>query len=142
MKNYTIDLRCVNIPEGYEHLFKEYKSSFTEDKILKNKFTGENHRMYRLFVDHITLKPQEYEQLISSSDLSSLDVIRNRVLASLVHLDTLPKMVKDFDKERFKSDMADFFENFTHRHAKNFRTQMVASRDPSNNKGEVSQTGC
>lgn len=112
IKSYTIGLKCVDIPEGYDNLFKEHKSLFIEDKTTKNKFTGENQRMVKTFVDYITLAPEEYEQFISSPDLFSLEVLKIRILASLIHLDNLPKKVKDFDKERFKADMLVFFKNF------------------------------
>lgn len=105
IKNYTIGFKSVNIPKGYEHLFKQHKPSYVKDKTTINKFTGENHRMYKLFLDDITLTPEEYNVFISSSDYDSLELVKRKIIDSLSNLDKLPKSVRDFDKERFKKDM-------------------------------------
>ncbi|RMZ59697.1 hypothetical protein D1632_08720 [Chryseobacterium nematophagum] len=50
-----------------------------------------------------------YDDFVSSSDEESKKLLVRKILESFEHLDKLPKKVKDFDKEKFKSDVEQFF---------------------------------
>ncbi|KMQ59544.1 hypothetical protein ACM46_20930 [Chryseobacterium angstadtii] len=110
--NYGIGLNCVNPPKGFEKFSKRQSPKYIFDKTTINKYTGQNHRMYKLFLDDITLTQDEYEKFLSLSDKDSLDIVRNKITDLLENLDKLPKKVKDFDKDRFKLDMKFFLEQF------------------------------
>lgn len=109
IQSYIIGFTCVLPPEGFEHLFKKKKPVYVDDKTTKNKFTGEPHRMFKLFIDSIDLDSTEYTDFVDSSDEESKKILAKKILESLENLDKLPKKVKDFDKERFKQDMEHFF---------------------------------
>lgn len=109
IQDYSIGFTCVLPPEGFEHLFKKKKPAYVDDKTTKNKFTGEPHRMFKLFLDSIDLDSREYADFVDSSDEESRKILARKILESLENLDKLPKKVKDFDKERFKQDMEEFF---------------------------------
>ncbi|APU97135.1 hypothetical protein BV902_12890 [Sphingobacterium sp. B29] len=103
--NYTLGFTSVLAPEGYEHFFEKKKPLYVSDRTTKNRFTGEQHHMYKLFIDSIVIEPDQYEDFVSGTDLHSLEIIKAKIFESLSNLDRLPKKVKDFDKERFRIDM-------------------------------------
>lgn len=109
IQDYVIGFTCVLPPEGFEHLFKKKKPVYVDDKTKKNRFTGEQERMFKLFIDSIDLDSTEYTDFVDSSDEESKRILAKKILKSLENLDKLPKKVKDFDKERFKQDMEHFF---------------------------------
>ncbi len=51
----------------------------------------------------------DYEDFKNQSNDQSNKMLSRELLKSLINLDSLPKKVKDFDKERFRKDMKDFF---------------------------------
>jgi len=103
--NYTLGFTSVLAPEGFGHFFEKKKPLYVSDRTTKNRFTGEQHHMYRLFIDNIVIEPDEYENFVSGTDLYSLEIVKDKILESLSSLDRLPKKVKDFDKEKFRIDM-------------------------------------
>lgn len=105
LQNYTLGFKCVFTPDGFKNFFKKKKPVYVSDRISTNRFTGEKHHMYKLFIDNITIEAEEYEDFVSGSDYDSLHLVKSKILESLSNLDKLPKSVKDFDKERFKEDM-------------------------------------
>lgn len=109
--NYTLGFTSVLAPEGYGHFFEKKKPLYVSDRTTKNRFTGEKHHMYRLFIDGIVIESDEYEDFVSGTDLNSLEIIKAKILESLSSLDQLPKKVKDFDKERFRIDMKNLLEH-------------------------------
>ncbi|MCS3554698.1 MULTISPECIES: hypothetical protein [unclassified Sphingobacterium] len=105
IQHYIIGFTCVCTPEGIKNLFVKKKPVYFFDKISTNRFTGEKIKMFRLFIDHITIEEEEYEDFVSGSDADSLELVKNKILESLSNLDKLTKSVKDFDKQKFKYDM-------------------------------------
>lgn len=106
---YEVILYVVNMPEGYEHLFKDFKPKYVEHKLLTNKHTGEKFEISKYFNYSVKIEGALYDQFISATDLESKRILALEILKSLSYLDALPKKVKDFDRERFKSDMEAFF---------------------------------
>lgn len=51
----------------------------------------------------------DYEAFKNQSDDQNKKMLAAEVLRSLSNLDSLPKKVKDFDKDQFKEDMKTFF---------------------------------
>lgn len=103
--NYTLGFTSVLAPEGFGHFFEKKKPLYISERTTKNRFTGEQHYMYKLFIDSIVIAPDQYEDFVSGTDFHSLEVVKAKILESLSSLDRLPKKVEDFDKERFKMDM-------------------------------------
>lgn len=52
----------------------------------------------------------DYEDFKNQSDKQNEKMLASEILKSLSNLDSLPKKVKDFDKERFKEDMKTFLD--------------------------------
>lgn len=112
IQEYLIGVTCVFIEDGYEHLFKQYKPFYVEDKISKNRFTGENIRIYKSYTDSIVLTPDEYEDFVSGTESESLKIVSTRILKSLENLNKLPKKVKDFDVKQFKEDVTSILSKY------------------------------
>lgn len=109
VQDYIIGCLCTSPPEGFEKFNKTQKPVYVDDKTTKNKFTGEPHRMFKLFINEFNFNNEEYDDFVDSSDEESKKILAKKILESLENLDKLPKKVKDFDKERFKEDMQHFF---------------------------------
>ncbi len=110
LQNYTLGFTSVLAPEGYGHFFEKKKPLYVSDRITKNRFTGERHHMYRLFIDSILIEPHEYEDFVTGTDHNSLQIVKAKIVESLSNLNRFPKKVKDFDKERFRIDMRNLLE--------------------------------
>jgi hypothetical protein len=106
---YEVILYVLNMPEGYEHLFKNFKPKYTEYKTLTNSHTGEKLEINKLFNYSIKIEGELYSKFTTSTDKESQRILASEILKSLTNLDVLPKKVKGFDKERFKADIEQFF---------------------------------
>lgn len=109
VETFTIRLNCINPPKGFEHLFKLLPPKYIDFKIVKNIHTGEYQEFRKHFFLSINIIGDNYEKFISSTDEESKKILAREVLKSFVHLDKLPKKIKDFDKEKFKADVEKFF---------------------------------
>jgi hypothetical protein len=115
-KNYGNELlecliicKIINPPNGYEHLFKDFKPKFIELKSVTNKLTGETLLIERQFSYSIKISGELFTKFLCGTEKESKKIIAKEILNSLLNLDLLPKKVKDFNKETFKSDMDFFF---------------------------------
>jgi len=106
---YFIICRVINPPIGYEHLFRDFKPKFIEHKSLINKLTGQPFVIENQFSYSIKIQSEKYKNFIEANENESRKILAFEILNSLSNLDALPKKVKDFDKEKFKSDMQEFF---------------------------------
>ncbi|QQT55310.1 hypothetical protein I6I98_08670 [Sphingobacterium multivorum] len=111
IQDYIIGFTCVFTPEGFKNIFKKKKPTYVSDKTKINRFSGEKIRLFKLFIDNITIEEDEYETFVTSNDLDCLELLKTKILESLSNLDKLPKSVKDFDKDKFKMDMRVFFDS-------------------------------
>lgn len=109
VQDYIVGCLCTSPPEGFEKFNKPQKPVYVDDKTTKNKFTGEPHRMFKLFINEFNFNNEEYDDFVDSSNEESKKILAKKILESLENLDKLPKKVRDFDKERFKKDMEEFF---------------------------------
>ncbi|MCZ8169770.1 MAG: hypothetical protein ACK5RV_07820 [Flavobacterium sp.] len=108
---YLISLYVINPPKGYEHLHKDFKPKFTEYKALTNKISGEKMEIEKQFHYSVKIKGENFEEFVSANETESKKLLAQEILRSLSNLDALPKKVKDFDKERFKEDLEQFFKS-------------------------------
>jgi len=109
IQSYIISCICVLPPAGFEKFSKVQKPSYVCDKIIRNRFTGEDQRMYKMYINEFGFDKDDYEEFISLSNDGSKIMLRNKIIESLNNLNELPKEVKDFDVERFKNDLVEFF---------------------------------
>lgn len=108
IEDILIGLTCVNVPEGYEHLFKPIKPFYVDYKVIRNKHTGEPIELKKHFYFSLNFNNEEYEEFTNTSDENSIQILSELLIRSLSNLDSLPKKVKDFDKLKFKSDLEYF----------------------------------
>ncbi|MPS72603.1 MAG: hypothetical protein E2590_05550 [Chryseobacterium sp.] len=109
IQTVTIKLNCANPPKGFEHLFKLLPPKYIDFKVSKNIHTGEQQEFNKHFFCSINIIGNDYDNFVSSSDEESKKLLVRKILESFEHLDKLPKKVKDFDKEKFKFDVEQFF---------------------------------
>jgi len=112
IENYTIGLKCIKVPKGYEKFSKQKKPLYVFDKVTKNIYTGEDHKMYKLLIVDIVIAIEEYEKFVYGTDRENLKIIAERILETTTNYDLLPKKVKDFDKKLFKQDMYYFLSEY------------------------------
>ncbi|NJM78593.1 MAG: hypothetical protein HC854_01280 [Flavobacterium sp.] len=119
VKNYgssideiLIGLTCVNIPVGFEHLFKIYKPLYVDYKTITNQHTGEQIELKKYFNYSIRLNKESYNEFVNRSDDDGKKILSQLFVDSLSNLDALPKKVKDFNKEKFKNDIVEFLEKY------------------------------
>ena len=55
VEEYIIGCICTLPPEGFEKFNKPKKPIYIDDKTTKNRFTGEEQRMYKLFINEFNL---------------------------------------------------------------------------------------
>ncbi len=53
----------------------------------------------------------DYEKAMEASEFEFKELLANEIVKSFKHLDSMPKKVKDFDKERFKADVVGLLES-------------------------------
>lgn len=108
--NFFIGCICIKTKPGYEEWYKIRKPRYKALTIIKDVGqVGNNVEIKNSFSIDIKIDNGLYDTFISSLDVESSRILASEILKSLSYLDALPKKIKDFDKERFKSDMEKFF---------------------------------
>lgn len=107
VQNIFIGCICVKPREGYEEWFKIRKPRYKAiDKI--KLLDGNTVELIGVYGYDIKL---DFDVFVSATETESRKILAQEILNSLSNLDALPKKVKDFDKEKFKSDMEQFLRN-------------------------------
>ena len=108
VQNISLKLTIVNPPKGFEHLFKILPPKYIADKMIKNSYTNQMINFKHHFFCSITIIGDEFLALKSLSEEDFKKFLTRKIVESLMAIDKLPKKVKNFDKERFKTDMQNF----------------------------------
>jgi len=61
------------------------------------------------FVIEIRFNNDVYDEFLKADDEQSKRIIARETLKALELLDKVPKRLKDFDKERFRTDVANYY---------------------------------
>ncbi|TLX23342.1 hypothetical protein FE904_22370 [Chryseobacterium indologenes] len=109
IETFLIGFLCVKTKSGYEDWYKENKPKYIDYKKTKNRLTGEVMEIVKKYGYDIKFDYELYDEFVNASDEDSKSIFVKKLLESFSHLDKLPKKVQDFDKERFKTDVEDFF---------------------------------
>jgi hypothetical protein len=108
IQHFYIGCIFVKTPPGYENWYKVRKPKYQE--LAKVKMPDNS--ILELPGNYTyDIKP-DYDLFVNATDDGSKKILFDEILASLSHLDKLPKRVKDFDKEQFKKDVKEFFEQY------------------------------
>jgi len=108
---YDVIIYVINMPNGYEHLYKDFNPKYIESKLFTNKHTGEVFEINKHFSYSVKIEGEKFEWFLSEIDEGRKKILAQEILNSLSNLDKLPKKVKEFDKERFKEDIEQFFKS-------------------------------
>lgn len=108
LKSIRLIIILIKTQKGYEEWFKVRKPKFITHKIIET-FTGDKIEINKEFVIETRIDNEDYDNFLQATDEESKRVLALEILKSLSYLDALPKKVKDFDKERFKLDIEQFF---------------------------------
>lgn len=115
-KNYGDDIETfligflgVKTKIGYEDWYKEKKPKYVDYKQTKNRFTGEMMEIIKEYGYDIKFDNELYDEFVNGTDEESKNLLARKILESFAHFDKLPKKIKDFDKEKFKVDVEEFF---------------------------------
>lgn len=109
IKHFFIGCICVKTKEGYEDWFKIRKPKYTDYKKIKNRLTGVEMEIIKTFECDFKIDDILYDSFISSNEEESKKIIANEIIKAFENSIEFPKKVKDFDKEKFKSDLKFFF---------------------------------
>lgn len=103
IKAYTIGVVCV-APQ-FEQFFKDKKPKYTKGKksIIQEgfPFTLEDSFEYDIKLDFETFK--------NGTEEECRKLLAREIMNSLTVLDDMKKKIKDFDSEKFKADLEDYF---------------------------------
>jgi len=107
----TIEIGFLMVLErpGYEDWYKPKLLTYTDYKKTKHKLTGEVIEIEKTLKYEIKFNDEQLINFTGGNDILSREILAAEILNSLSNLDKLPKKVKDFDKEKFRADMEQFF---------------------------------
>ena len=105
IQTFYIGCICIRTVPGYEEWYKIRKPRYKE--LLKFKTLDNKIAEIKCYFGY-DIK-MDYEPFLKATDEGSRKMLAQEILKSLSNFDKLPKKVKDFDKERFKADIEQFF---------------------------------
>jgi len=115
-KNYGSDIETfyigfigIKTKVGFDNYYKERSPKYIDYKQTKNRLTGIVIEISKEYSYDIKFDNELYDEFVNSSDEESKKLLARKILESFEHLDKLPKKIKDFDKEKFKADVEEFF---------------------------------
>ncbi|AWM13819.1 hypothetical protein DI487_08045 [Flavobacterium sediminis] len=99
-----IILGIICVSSEFEKFYPNKKPKYTDFK----EYVTDGIKVVEDKLFTYTLK-YDYEDLKELSEQENKELLANKILESLDNLDQLPKKIKDFDKEKFKTDLKQFF---------------------------------
>jgi len=109
-KDYGKDvLDCILLMSVYSSMRRINTPTYVDHKVKINRFTGLPIEMNKLFMYEIHFNQAEYAKFIAAYEDDARKLLARLLMDSLYNLQSLPKKIKDFDKQRFKADMEEFF---------------------------------
>ncbi|WP_312555286.1 hypothetical protein [Empedobacter brevis] len=117
-KNYGEDVETfligfvgVKTKPGYEEWYKERKPKYIDYRLTKSRLTGLPLETIKQYSYDIKFDYELYDEFVNGTEEESSKLLARKILESFSHLDKLPKKIKDFDKDKFKSDVEEFFKS-------------------------------
>lgn len=111
IKTFYIRITCIKTKPGYEAWYKLIKPKYIDYSKTTSKLTGEILEVFNTFSYNVKIDNEDYEDFVYATYDVSNRILANMLVNSLSNLDSLPKKVKNFDKETFKNDFRLFFED-------------------------------
>lgn len=109
--NVVIVIILIRHEPGYEAWYKTRRPKYIEHYESVSYITGEPVRWEwnKRFVIEIRFNNDVYDEFLKADDEQSKRIIARETLKALELLDKVPKRLKDFDKERFRTDVANYY---------------------------------
>ena len=109
--NIAIVIILIRHLPGYEAWDKPRRPKYIEHYESVSYITGEPVRWEwnKRFVIEIRFNNDVYDEFLKADDEQSKRIIARETLKALELLDKVPKRLKDFDKERFRTDVANYY---------------------------------
>lgn len=111
IENISIVIILIRHIPGYEAWDKPRRPKYIEHYESVSYITGEPVRWEwnKRFVIEIRFNNDVYDEFLKADDEQSKRIIARETLKALELLDKVPKRLKDFDKERFRTDVANYY---------------------------------
>ncbi len=111
IENISIVIILIRHIPGYEAWDKPRRPKYIEHYESVSYLTGEPVRWEwnKRFVIEIRFNNDVYDEFLKADDEQSKRIIARETLKALELLDKVPKRLKDFDKERFRTDVANYY---------------------------------
>jgi hypothetical protein len=111
LEEVSIGIICIKTKIGYEEWYKLRKPKYISYKKTKNKLTGVEYIVSKSFSYDIKIDNELYNSFIDSNELDGLKILAREILNSFSNFNSLPKKeVKEFDKDKFYTDLESFFD--------------------------------
>ena len=111
IENISIVIILIRHIPGYEAWDKPRRPKYIEHYESVSYITGEPVRWEwnKRFVIEIRFNNDVYDEFLKADEEQSKRIIARETLKALELLDKVPKRLKDFDKERFRTDVANYY---------------------------------
>jgi hypothetical protein len=104
VQHMFIGIICKKERAGYEDWYKPRKPKYKSEESIEYA-VGKFKKNYNIFTYDVKLN---YEAFKIKNEETRFQYLAQSLLKSFDNLDSLPKKIKDFDKEKFKLDLASF----------------------------------
>lgn len=111
VETFLIGFVAIKTKPGYEEWYKERKPKYIDYRLTKSRLTGLPLETIKQYSYDIKFDYELYDEFVNGTEEESCKLLARKILDSFSHLDKLPKKIKDFDKEKFKSDVEEFFKS-------------------------------
>lgn len=112
LQEILIGFKCTFPPEGFEKFEKIEKPFYVDYKEINNVHTGEKMVLNKYFYYQFKIERNDYKDFVNGDDFESMKILISNLIASLENFNKLPKKVKKFEVNNFKSDLEDFLIKF------------------------------
>lgn len=111
VETFLIGFVGIKTKPGYEEWYKERKPKYIDYRLTKSRLTGLPLETIKQYSYDIKFDYELYDEFVNGTEEESSKLLARKILESFSHLDKLPKKIKDFDKDKFKSDLEEFFKS-------------------------------
>jgi hypothetical protein len=114
VEHIVIGIICQQLPPGFEAFTKERGPRFKARDVVP-LLDGTKEELRNVFSYDVKFDTERYERFCSASEREALGVLIEILVASLSKLNALPKRVKSFDVDRFRTDAREHLEDVARR---------------------------
>jgi hypothetical protein len=108
IENISISIILVRQYPGYEDWDKPRRPKYIEHREARC-ISGELMIWHKRFELEVRFDNDVYDEFLHADEEQSKRIIARETLKALDLLDKVPKRLKDFDKERFRTDVANYY---------------------------------